>query len=91
MNRLGQWWKKEKGFIIAAVISILLIISIAITLGIMAWKVDENNYYSYSTIVIGDKEYQTKDTKYKKIVNGHLTIELKDGTRIETSDYILKK
>lgn len=91
MSRLGIWWKREKGFIIATIISLSLLIGIAITLGLMAWKVEENNYYSYSIIVIGDKEYQTKNTKYKGVVHGHLTIELEDGTVIETSDYILKK
>jgi hypothetical protein len=94
MNRLGQWWRRNKEEMMIALIGFIITVIVVISVIILIYlghKANKNDYYSYSTIIINNIEYKTEDTDFICADHKHLTIELKDGTRIETSDYILKK
>jgi hypothetical protein len=94
MNRLGQWWRRNKEEMMIALIGLIITIIVVISVIILVYfghKANKEDYYSYSTVIINNIEYKTEDTDFICADHRHLTIELKDGTRIETSDYILKK
>lgn len=91
MRRLCRWWRRNKEDIITVTIGIIVGIIFIFGLIYFDYRTDKNDYYSYSIIIINNVEYKTEDTNFIFESSGHLAIELKDGTRIETSDYILKK
>lgn len=94
MDRLGNWWRRNKEdmmIVLVGLIILIVIVILAVILIYFGYKADKDNYYSYSTVIINNIEYKTGDTDFICEDRGHLTIELKDGTLIETSDYILKK
>lgn len=91
MNRLGNWWRRNKEDILIVLIGLIVAVIAIFSLIYFGYKSDKDNYYSYSTVIINNVEYKTEDTDFIYSGRGHLVIELEDGTRIETSDYILKK
>ena len=91
MSRLSIWWKRNKEDIITVTIGIIVGVIFIFSLIYFDYRTDKNDYYSYSIVIINNIEYKTEDTDFICNSHGHLTIELKNGTRIETSDYILKK
>lgn len=91
MSRLSIWWRRNKEVIMIVLIGLIVAIVSISALIYFDYRADKNDYYSYSIIIINNVEYKTEDTDFMFESHGHLAIELKDGTRIETSDYILKK